>query len=544
MRNSAAVPVALGLGFLTVGAVFVYLRLKKRRSSDPSPGVSPSKQAGEAIIEFPLPNNVIPFVVGKNEEIIQNIEQMTGAKICFKELDSLSQICKIRGDAEAVEKAELMVKMRAVNPPTSTETMEVPVAARGKILGRCGEMLEEIQEKSGAKIWIESGPNDLTEIVQMTGTQAQINAARQLVKEKVSLVRVTQTPEPREVLPPKVETLDVDKSAKEIEIYVSAVVSPSKFYIQILGSQTSELDLLVDAMTEYYSSEENQARHVITKPQLGQLVAAKFEGDDRWYRAEVLTYEPNHQNEMYDLFFPDYGDNLYVYPQDIFELKNDFLGLKYQAIECFLAFVKPINPENKNQWSRKANDRFDNLVHVAKWKKLKAKTVTFRQDQERQIQIPGLEVYDEVNGERIDVAETLISEGLALRSTTGYFGDLLKSSVLKIDDKKDFPPINGSSQAPKEVAPEPLALNIKEVTEKTLKEESGINNNLNGTSASLRPTITTTSNNNATVDFLANERQEGAEKITDEEVVRQTLYESEAAVKQWSDLLKPDENAN
>jgi len=148
MRNSAAVPVALGLGFLTVGAVFVYLRLKKRRSSDPSPGVSPSKQAGEAIIEFPLPNNVIPFVVGKNEEIIQNIEQMTGAKICFKELDSLSQICKIRGDAEAVEKAELMVKMRAVNPPTSTETMEVPVAARGKILGRCGEMLEEIQEKS------------------------------------------------------------------------------------------------------------------------------------------------------------------------------------------------------------------------------------------------------------------------------------------------------------------------------------------------------------------------------------------------------------
>ena len=39
------------------------------------------------------------------------------------------------------------------------------------------------------------------------------------------------------------------------EIYVSAVVSPHRFFVQMVGPRSIELDRLVGDMTDYYSDE-------------------------------------------------------------------------------------------------------------------------------------------------------------------------------------------------------------------------------------------------------------------------------------------------
>lgn len=77
---------------------------------------------------------------------------------------------------------------------------------------------------------------------------------------------------------------------------------------------------------------------------IGQIVAAPFDHDDKWYRAEILSIEEDEYDPIESkvtLYYGDYGDSCVVKRKQIFDLRTDFLGLYFQAIECALAYVKP-----------------------------------------------------------------------------------------------------------------------------------------------------------------------------------------------------------
>lgn len=117
----------------------------------------------------------------------------------------------------------------------------------------------------------------------------------------------------------------------QMEVYVSAVASPARFWVQIVGPQINRLDALISEMTTYYSEKENQNRHRISDPYLGQIVAAMFQYDSKWYRAEIVAIVPNEfdpRRVALDLYFLDFGDSIFVDPHDVFELRTDFLTLR------------------------------------------------------------------------------------------------------------------------------------------------------------------------------------------------------------------------
>lgn len=176
---------------------------------------------------------------------------------------------------------------------------------------------------------------------------------------------MTTTETPREILPPTAEKLRSSSTDGQLEVFVSAISSPSRFWVQIVGSSATELDILVQEMTVYYNIVENQALHQIREPYLGKIVAAKFNYDNKWYRAEIVAIQPNEfksQEIVLDLYFVDYGDTQFVKPENVFELRTDFLSLRFQAIECFLAHVQPTT--NKlDQWDEEAVDKFEALTH-------------------------------------------------------------------------------------------------------------------------------------------------------------------------------------
>lgn len=66
---------------------------------------------------------------------------------------------------------------------------------------------------------------------------------------------------------------------------------------------------------------------------------------------------------MLDLYFVDYGDSEYVAAHEVFELRSDFLTLRFQAIECYLANVKSSRMQELDMWDTAAVDRFDQLTH-------------------------------------------------------------------------------------------------------------------------------------------------------------------------------------
>lgn len=121
------------------------------------------------------------------------------------------------------------------------------------------------------------------------------------------------------------------KIGGKFDVFVSAVASPERFWIQMVGSQTAKLDELINEMTTYYNNETNRATCRIRDPYLGQIVAALFQHDGKWYRAEIVGIVPNEfdpRKVVLDLYFLDYGDSIYVQPEEVFEMQANFLTLR------------------------------------------------------------------------------------------------------------------------------------------------------------------------------------------------------------------------
>lgn len=58
------------------------------------------------------------------------------------------------------------------------------------------------------------------------------------------------------------------------------MVDPSHFWLQIVGPKATELDQLVDDMTEYYNKYHDL--NTLDKVEVGDLVAALFKYDNKW----------------------------------------------------------------------------------------------------------------------------------------------------------------------------------------------------------------------------------------------------------------------
>lgn len=486
MMKTPVLPVLLGLTLCGIGSAMLYVYFKSKgdeeetteeqvggkhkntsssllkllNSSDaPTPQTKAIKKSApkppvveekDVVYEMLICNSIAPMVVGRNSSNLKLLEEQCAAKIWFKDKeDGKNQICCIKAKPDNVKKCEEMIKTAIKRANHVTEEIFVPQTACGKIMGRCGDALQEICRKSKAKVSVESGDRGDGKIrkIIITGNQQQVNIAKVLIEEKVKedietrklIDEVEAKREPRggvrtptsltpassrESIPPRSEKLSSTSSDGQLEVYVSAIASPARFWLQLVGPQSSDLDNLVQTMTEYYSKTENQELHKIREPYLGQIVAAMFKYDSKWYRAEVISILPNEYKAgdlVLDLYFVDYGDSEFVGTHEVCELRTDFLMLRFQAIECYLANVQPAIGQDSEIWDEQSIARFEQLTHVAQWKKMVSRTVTYKERIKGDTRIrregspvPGVELYDFYDGRDINVADELVGEGYAL----------------------------------------------------------------------------------------------------------------------------------
>lgn len=402
MKGFQALPVLVGLSLCSASAAILYVWFKTRNSErDEVDGEVPLKKSkskpkfivsghsSKAItkIESEIANDVVPLVLGRNGTNIKSIENQTQTKISFRRKNDAHQVCEISGQYENVMKAADLVKVEASRSLHVTEELNVPQSAYCKIIGRCGKTLQDICRRSQAQVHINAAPTGDKNVrrIMVTGSRSQVNTAIHLIEEKVredakerdaekkreprGTTRSPSTSESIGSIYTSNERLNVSSTASndsQLKVYVSAIASPDRFWVQMVGPQTAKLDTLVDEMTEYYSQLENQSLHKVEDPCLGQIVTAMFKYDSKWYRARIVGILPNDydpRNVVLDLFFLDYGDSEYVQPDEVFEIRTDFLTLRFQAIECFLAHCQPMYPVKDNQWSREATSRFEELTH-------------------------------------------------------------------------------------------------------------------------------------------------------------------------------------
>ena len=66
--------------------------------------------------------------------------------------------------------------------------------------------------------------------------------------------------------------------------------------------------------------------------------------DSNWYRAKIeniLVDDYDDSKVEVEIFFVDYGDTEKKTVSEVYELPNEFLKLKFQAIPCCMADIKP-----------------------------------------------------------------------------------------------------------------------------------------------------------------------------------------------------------
>uniref|UniRef100_A0A0K8VNK3 Tudor and KH domain-containing protein n=3 Tax=Bactrocera latifrons TaxID=174628 RepID=A0A0K8VNK3_BACLA len=454
----------LGFGLCTLGGAMLYTYFKNRDEDKDVPQPKPvvkQKRKPQNIdegmkINFEILNEHIPLCVGRGGSNLKSIEQQTSTKIHLRDKNDKYKCCDIYGTRDGVKQARTLLLKEIERAPIVKEEIFVPQSVCGKIMGRCGEAMQEICRISLAKVTVDSGSGrsggamDKRRIL-LTGNQQQVNIARKLIEEKIeededlrrAVEEVEHRREPRRspsnsinssmyssqtslssYLPPREKLLASRNEDKPMEVYVSAIASPSKFWVQIIGPQSKKLDDMVQSMTDYYSESENKARHQIVEPYLGQIVAAVFKYDGKWYRAEIVGILPNQYNPndvVLDLYFVDYGDSEYVSPHEVFELRTDFLTLRFQAVECFLAGVKSTMLQDADTWDALSIQKFEELTQVANWKKLISRATTYKERQKgasgaarESSPIPGVELFDLTEGVEVNIGHILISHGFAL----------------------------------------------------------------------------------------------------------------------------------
>ena len=403
---------------------------------------------------------------------VQQIQRSSGAKLIIESVADKSEAGRIiiKGTAEQIALAVTQTedKLREENeaqaqlkcqqaapariprlPPIRSsikdtmnnllpiDKLTLPYTECERIIERNGNFIQELQRISGAEITIEEAheSEDNEKRIAFRGTVEQVGLALAEFRREVfnfeedetdsndELATTTRTARAVEPSPNSgvnasniLKTSEISSSKDDVimmEVYVSAVDTPNAFWIHVIGSGIRALDNLVSEMTEYYNKEENRKLHALKKVTSGQMVAAKFSYDNRWYRAEVIDIVEDSQCEVY---FMDYGDVETLSTDNVLELCTDMLSLRLQAVECSLANTKP----RGNKWSSEACDKFAELVHEAQWKGLVAKIRGYKErpidhgkSRRKGSPIPCIDLYDKDGNKIINIRKALIHLELA-----------------------------------------------------------------------------------------------------------------------------------
>lgn len=132
-------------------------------------------------------------------------------------------------------------------------------------------------------------------------------------------------------------TAAAKNKAEILSISLTEIIDGSTFFYQVISDEQSALDVLMkDLNAQNLDSQKNAADFA---PKAGELVAAKFTGDDNWYRGKVVSVEANGNVIVY---YVDYGNSEAVELDRLRPLNSafDVKVLPAQAHEGRLAYVR------------------------------------------------------------------------------------------------------------------------------------------------------------------------------------------------------------
>lgn len=428
--------ILIGIGIsVTITAAIIRILLRKDEEEENEEESVASKRTSLIV---PVPKQHVGAVIGRGGSVIKEVQQKTNTQIHFDQSDDESvRLAVIRGQLEDVQEAgDLINKLIKEQPNLETKEIFIPVKACGRVIGKNGDTIRNICNVSKAKVKITSGPvernfDELQQVI-IKGTADQIAVAIGMIDEKIAEEEVASQKKALGVagrsLPEKKMKLNLVQNVQNnltvepmiptgsdgfLEVYVSAVENPGRFFVQIVGTQSIQLDKMVEEMTEFYSQSGNQVCYELPSVSIGDVVAGFYNHDKCWYRARVLAVKENSPGEIsIEVMYVDFGDSGILPLNSVCRLKPEYMVIPIQAIECTLASVKP----KDEQWSNEATDMFEKLTYAAHWQVIMAKPITpedgGQKDYENSLKV--VELIDTRENVDVNIAAELVKNGYAV----------------------------------------------------------------------------------------------------------------------------------
>ncbi|KAL5012203.1 hypothetical protein ScPMuIL_010754 [Solemya velum] len=134
--------------------------------------------------------------------------------------------------------------------------------------------------------------------------------------------------------------IDLPGGSDYIEVYVSNIVTPGLFWLQMKGKRTNMAleKLMEDLEKMYYSSEGENYEMPDNMLTAGQLCAVLFPEDENWHRGVITAIKDNNFIEVY---YVDYGNTCSVQRKSLRLLRTKFLSLPAQAVQARLSNIQP-----------------------------------------------------------------------------------------------------------------------------------------------------------------------------------------------------------
>ncbi|KAG8176426.1 hypothetical protein JTE90_008558 [Oedothorax gibbosus] len=247
------------------------------------------------------------------------------------------------------------------NPNLYVHEFELPQQLCGRLIGKHGKHVKSIKDQSNANVFIKRHPYDpQLKIVVVEGNRSDVNEALDIIRRTyppsrypmVSLVK-TNMMTTTNVLPESLQ-LHIPEGAS-CDVILSSLVSAGHFFLQQPTHPTyPSLSTLDQCMISCYSQVDTP---LLPHPvEAGVICAAPILNG--WYRAQVVYV---YENEVEcELKFVDYGGFSQATTASLRQIRSDFMSLPFQASECYLANVRPLDPAEG--WSAEATATFEELA--------------------------------------------------------------------------------------------------------------------------------------------------------------------------------------
>ncbi|KAK7485431.1 hypothetical protein BaRGS_00023379 [Batillaria attramentaria] len=225
--------------------------------------------------------------------------------------------------------------------------LSFPSELCGRLIGRQGRNIHYIKEESGATVALSSNPfTPDFQICRVQGLQAEVDKALLMIRKKFPLAQYPQLamipigpPQPS-ILIPEVMQLDLPEGVS-VEVVVSAIVNAGHIFVQQPTHPSfPSLESLMIVMNTVYSDENVPS---LPRPVEGGVICAS-ESEGQWYRAQVMQVYL--EDDTCDIKYVDYGGYARVPASSLKQIRSDFMTLPFQAVECYLANITPLQEED------------------------------------------------------------------------------------------------------------------------------------------------------------------------------------------------------